>query len=93
MAKVREMVMFTLMPMSSAAPLSSATTRMALPIFVLPVNRVSPTMMMMFISTVTMVSPLMSSCPSKKEREPRLTTEGKLLGLEPQSSSATFCSR
>ena len=35
MAKVREMVRFTLMPMSWAAPLSSEQARMALPILVL----------------------------------------------------------
>ena len=34
MAKVREMVIFTLMPISFAASLSSETARMALPILV-----------------------------------------------------------
>ena len=39
MAKVTEMVVFTSMPMSWAAPLSSEQARMALPILVRPVNR------------------------------------------------------
>ena len=45
MAKVREMVRLTLMPMSWAAPLSSEQARMALPIRVRPVKRVRATMM------------------------------------------------
>ncbi len=56
MAKVMEMVALTLMPISSAAPRSSDTARMALPILVLLVNWVRAIMMTMFASTVTMVS-------------------------------------
>ena len=78
------------MPMSSAAPLSSDTTRMALPILVLPVKRVRAIMMTTHAAMVTMASPEMVICPSRSEIEPRLTTEGKLLGLAPQTSRATF---
>ena len=46
MAKVMEMVWFTLMPMSWAASRSSETARMALPVRVLVVNHVRPSMMM-----------------------------------------------
>ena len=45
MAKVTEIVRFTLMPISSAAPRSSLTQRMALPILVFAVNSVSAIMM------------------------------------------------
>ena len=64
MAKVTEIVRLTLMPMSCAAPLSSEQARMALPIFVLPVKRVSATMMTMqaaivtSVATRTVISPL-----------------------------------
>ena len=93
MANVRAIVWLTLMPISSAAPRSSDTARMALPIFVRPVNCVSATMMTILASTVTIVSPLMSSAPSNREMEPMLTTEAKLLGFGPQMSSARFCKR
>ena len=52
MAKVREMVLLTLMPMSWAAALSSDTARIALPILVLPVKKVSAAMMTRHITTV-----------------------------------------
>ena len=54
MAKVREMVRLTLMPMSWAAPLSSEQARMALPILVLPVKAVRASMMTTQQTTVTM---------------------------------------
>ena len=47
MAKVTEIVRLTLMPMSCAAPLSSEQARMALPILVLLVKKVRPSMMTM----------------------------------------------
>ena len=53
MAKVMEMVEFTLMPMSWAAPLSSDTARMALPILVLEVKKVRASMMTTQARTVT----------------------------------------
>ena len=52
MAKVMEMVRLTLMPISWAAALSSEQARMALPIRVLPVNRVRATMMTRHMNTV-----------------------------------------
>ena len=56
MAKVMEMVLLTLMPMSCAAPLSSEQARIALPILVLPVNSVSTSAMTTQASTVTMAT-------------------------------------
>ena len=91
MAKVMEMVALTLMPISSAAPLSSDTARMALPILVLPVNSVSAIMMTMLARTVVNASLVMTSLPPNRRRLPKFTTEAKLLGLEPQISSAMFC--
>ena len=76
MANVMEMVMLTLMPISSAAPLSSDTARIALPNLVRPVNAVSATMMTILASTVTIVPPEMTSWPSISVSEPREMTEG-----------------
>ena len=45
MAKVMEMVVLTLMPISWAAPLSSETARIAVPTLLLPVNSIRATMM------------------------------------------------
>ena len=56
MAKVMEMVAFTSMPMSWAAPLSSEQARMALPIFVWPVNKVRPTITTMQHATDRMAT-------------------------------------
>ena len=81
------------MPISSAAPLSSDTARIALPTFVFPVNSVRPIMMTMFASTVKIVSLVMISVPPKSEIEPTLNTEVKFFGVDPQISSATFCKR
>ena len=64
MAKVTEMVRLTLMPMSWAAPLSSDTARMALPILVLPVNRVRHTMMTIQATMVTRVTWEMARGPT-----------------------------
>ena len=50
MAKVMEMVVLTLMPISCAAPLSSDTARIAVPTLLVPVNSVSATMMMTLAS-------------------------------------------
>ena len=91
MANVSEMVEFTLMPMSVAAPRSSEQARMALPIRVLPVNIVRPIMTMMPVTTVTMVMALTTSCPSNRETDGRFTTDGNDLVSEPQMSSAEFC--
>ena len=55
MAKVMEMVVSTLMPMSWAAPLSSEQARMALPILVFPVNQVSASMTTTQTTTLTTV--------------------------------------
>ena len=94
MAKVVEMVLSTLMPMSRAAPGSSEQALMALPILVLAVNRPRATMMTTEHAMVTMVSAEMVSRPSKSTTcgQPA-TTDVKTRGLEPQMSSARFCSR
>ena len=54
MAKVMEMVVFTLIPISCAAALSSEQARMALPILLLLVNRVRAIMMTIQAAMVTM---------------------------------------
>ena len=56
MAKVREMVPLTLMPISCAAPLSSEQARMALPILVLPVNQTKAIIMTTQARMVTSVT-------------------------------------
>ena len=56
MAKVMEMVKFTSIPMSWAAPLSSEQARMALPSLVLPVKAVRAIIMTTQASTVTSVT-------------------------------------
>ena len=91
MANVSEIVEFTLMPMSVAAPRSSEQARMALPMRVLPVNIVRPTMTTTPAMTVTIVMALTTSCPPNSETDGRLTTDGNDLVSDPQMSSAAFC--
>ena len=61
MANVTAMVRLTLMPISSAAPRSSETARMALPIFVRLVNCVKAIIMTILARMVTMVVPVRRS--------------------------------
>ena len=89
MAKVMEMVLLTLMPMSWAAPLSSLTARMALPILVLLVNSVRPIIMTTQTTMVSRAVLVMVAEPMVKDLEPSIL--GKLLGLEDQISRAAFC--
>ena len=89
MAKVMEMVLLTLMPISCAAPLSSLTARMALPIFVLLVNSVSASIMTIHTAMVMRAVLVMVAPPTVKDFEPSIL--GKLLGLEDQMSRAAFC--
>ena len=63
MAKVTEIVLLTLMPMSAAAALSSLTARMALPIRVRLMKKESTTMMSAVTSRVRMVTPSMVTLP------------------------------
>ena len=88
-----EMVEFTLIPMSCAAPLSSDTARMAVPVLVFVVNSVSAVIMTIQARTVTIVTPDMVSCPSKSFKDQFPTTEEKVLGLEPQMRRAAFCKK
>ena len=82
MAKVMEMVALTLMPMSWAAPLSSDTARMALPILVLLVNSVRPTMMTTHDDNGdSSASPVMVSCAADKRLDAQLMTGGEALGV------------
>ena len=53
MANVREIVRFTLIPISAAAPLSSDTALIALPAFVLLINQVNATIVIPVITNVT----------------------------------------
>ena len=91
MAKVREMVRFTLMPMSCAASRSSDTARIALPVRVLPVNRVRPTTTRIQAATVSRTSPVITSLPPAREMGFMVTMLVKFLGLEVQISCAAFC--
>ena len=93
MAKVTEIVLFTLIPISSAAPRSSDTQRMAFPVFVLEMNRVSAIMMMILAAMVISVSGLITSCPSNSRMVSIAKRLGKTFGFAPQISSAVFCSR
>ena len=89
MAKVMEMVPFTLIPISSAAPRSSDTARMALPAFVLLINRVRATMIAVVTTRVTMVMPEMFTDPTCTES--RLITDLKGIGVDEKISRATLC--
>ena len=89
MANVTEIVVFTLIPISCAAPLSSDTARMAVPIFVLLVNSISTTIIRMHTAMVTSVTWVMRSVP--RLTDPLPTTEVKLTGVDVQISSAAFC--
>ena len=91
MAKVTEIVLLTLMPMSSAASLSSETARIALPMRVLPMNSVSATMMSALTASVARASPLMVSSPSWTGG--MLTPFGKLCSPDPNTSCARLCKR
>ena len=91
MAKVMEIVRLTLIPMSCAASRSSETARMDLPILVLPVNRVRPTMMTTQARTVTITSPVMVRPPPNSTRGFMVTMLLKFLGAEPKISCAAFC--
>ena len=64
-----------------------------MPIFVWEVKNVSTSMMMMFASTVTIVSPVRISCPSNRLMDGMLTKDGNDMGFGPNTSSARFCSR
>ena len=91
LAKVREMVPFTLIPISCAAPLSSETASIACPALVLFTKRVKPIMMTIQDKMVTIVSPLMVICPPARERLGTLTTEVNALVFAPKISNAIFC--
>ena len=94
MAKVMEIVWLTLMPISEAAPRSSDTQRMALPVLVLLVKAVSAIMMTMLAAMVTSVAPVIFSSPPNREMVGILIMlPGKLFGFAPQIISAMFCRR
>ena len=91
MAKVMVMVWLTLMPMSSAAPLSSDTARMALPMRVLLMNRVRPIIITAVTTRVARVIPSIYTAPSSMVG--REITVGKDFCSGPKISRARFCSR
>ena len=86
-AKVREMVPFTLIPISCAAPLSSETASIACPTFVLLTKKVSLAIM------ITIVSPEIEICPSASLMAGTVTTEVKDLVFAPKRSNAVFCKK
>ena len=92
-AKVRAMVPFTLIPIRVAAPLSSETANMAWPDLDLLMKVVKPSMMMIQVRMVTMVSPVMVICPSASLMAGMVTTDVNDFVSAPNISRATFCSR
>ena len=92
-AKVREMVPFTLIPISCAAPLSSETASIACPTFVLLTKKVSPAIMIIQDIIVTIVSPEIEICPSASLMAGTVTTEVKDLVFAPKRSNAVFCKK
>ena len=88
MAKVSEMVLLTSMPMSCAAPLSSLTARMALPILPRWVKSVSATVIRTLTTMETSAVALMVRPPMTMGSA--VTTEVNVLGLEPKSRRAPF---
>ena len=91
MANVMEIVWFTLIPISSAAPLSSDTARMALPAFVLLINNVSRIMEMSMMAIVTRVIPEIVRPPIFTDGT--LMTDWKGIGVALKIKSARFCKR
>ena len=89
MAKVMVMVWLTLMPMSSAAPLSSDTARMALPMRVLLMKSVSPTMMAAVTTRVMRVMPSIYTPAASMVGS--LMMVGNAFCSEPKIKSARFC--
>ena len=75
MAKVMEMVLFTLMPISWDAPISSDTARMALPVLVKRTKADRPNISTMESPSVTSVSRFTVRPPSDSERV-EMTVEG-----------------
>ena len=90
MANVSAMVPFTLIPISCAAPLSSETASMACPAFVFLINRVSPAMITIQETMVTMVSPEMVRLPPARTRAGTGTTDEKDFVFAPKTRSARF---
>ena len=81
------------MPISVAAPLSSATASIACPARVLLMKPVSATMIIKQTAIAATVSPEMTSCPFAKLIDLIGTTERKLFGFAPKMSSARFCNK
>ena len=80
-----------MMPMSSAAPLSSETARMARPVFVLLIKDVRAIMEIVVTTRVTMVMPEMVTLP--RRRDGTLMMDAKGIGVALKISRATFWSR
>ena len=91
MAKVTEMVRLTLMPMSSAASLSSDTARMALPVRDLEMNSVRIIMIAPVTATVRSTEYFTLTEPRARAELPTLM--GNSVSLLPKSSFATSCRR
>lgn len=89
-AKVNEIVPFTLIPISDAASLSSETAIIARPGFVFPTNRESATIITIQAITVTIVVPLITSWPPHNFKASIFTTEVNEIGFEPKIKSAIF---
>ena len=89
-AKVMEIVLFTLIPINWAAPLSSDTASIACPVFVLLIKSISPAMIRIPPIMVTMVTPVITIEPPASFRDGRLITLLNDLVSAPQIRRATF---
>ncbi len=90
MAKVRDMVLFTLIPISWAAPLSSETASIACPALVLLIKRVSVVIIIMQEIMVTIVSPEIMICSSASFSAGMVTTEVNAFVFAPKIRRAIF---
>ena len=90
-ANVIDIVLFTLIPISSAAPLSSETANIALPVFVKFIKRARPIIISVVAPKVTTDSPVNSIGPKLKPFT--VITDATLLCSEPKIKSAVLCKK
>jgi hypothetical protein len=88
-ANVNEMVLFTLMPMRRAAPMSSDTARMALPSLVF-CTRIVSTMVEMAVTTMVMMAFAERDTPPTLDCRGRSKYSGTTLASAPKTSCAPF---
>ena len=90
-ANVIDIVLFTLIPTSCAAPLSSDTARIAVPAFVLFINNVNAIIDIVVTINVTMVIPEIFKLPNFTDCI--LITELKGIGFALNIKRETLCKK